>query len=76
MTKGVCLPHLSALVPVLGQVNRECDKGLRNIPKRSRPRDRDRRGRPPPLEYREGRVTNGQSAEIRKPGDLPADELT
>ncbi|SFM45399.1 hypothetical protein SAMN04488042_107196 [Shimia aestuarii] len=46
-------------------------------PKRSRPRDRDRKGRPMPLDlFREGRATAGQSAEIRKPGDLPADEMT
>jgi hypothetical protein len=45
----------SLLVPVLNQVKRECDTG--NVPpKRSRPRDRDRRGCPTPLTIQVGKV--------------------
>ena len=43
-------------------------------PKRSRPRDRDRRGRPTPLAARPGRQggRGRETSGIRKPGDLPA----
>ena len=40
---------MKELVPVLGQVKRECDRicgTLCRNPKRSRPRDRDRKGLP------------------------------
>ncbi len=63
------------LVLVLEQVNRECDTEARQFLKRSRPRDRDRKGHPLPLDNREGRVTAGESQNPQA-GRPASDEMT